>query len=253
MSKNIVYFVGAGPGDVDLITVKGREILSSADVVIYAGSLVNKEHLTYCKQGVLIHNSAAMSLNQVIDVIKNANLENKRVVRLHTGDPSIYGAIKEQMDELDKFNIGYEVIPGVSSFTAAAASIKKEFTLPNVTQTVILTRIEGRTPVPERENIRNLAKIGASMALFLSVNMIDKVVEELKLGYGRNVPVAVIYKATWPDEKIIVGTLDDIAQKVKSEKVERTAQILVGDFIDCEYEKSLLYDESFTHMFREGK
>lgn len=194
-----------------------------------------------------------MSLNQVIDVIKKANLENKKVVRLHTGDPSIYGAIKEQMDELDKFNIDYEVIPGVSSFTAAAAAIKKEFTLPNVTQTVILTRIEGRTPVPERERIKNLAKIGASMALFLSITMIDKVVEELKLGYGKNVPVAVIYKATWTDEKIIIGTLDNISEKVKNEKVERTAQILVGDFIDCEYEKSLLYDESFTHMFREGK
>jgi len=252
-NKNIVYFVGAGPGDIDLITVKGRKILSLADVVIYAGSLVNKEHLTYCKEGVSIYNSASMNLNQVIDVIKKANLENKKVVRLHTGDPSIYGAIKEQMDELDKFDIDYEIIPGVSSFTAAAAVIKKEFTLPNVTQTVILTRIEGRTPVPEREKIKNLAKIGASMALFLSVTMIDKVVEELKLGYGKNVPVAVIYKATWTDEKIIIGTLDNISEKVKNEKVERTAQILVGDFIDCEYEKSLLYDESFTHMFREGK
>ena len=253
MDKNIVYFIGAGPGDPDLITVKGRRILSTADVVIYAGSLVNEDHLIYCKKGTEIHNSSSMSLNDVIKVIKKNNDEGKKIVRLHTGDPSIYGAIKEQMDELDKLGIGYEVIPGVSSFTAAAAAIKKEFTLPNVTQTVILTRIEGKTPVPEREKIRNLAKIGASMALFLSVTMIDKVVEELKIGYGRNVPIAVIYKATWKEEKVILGTLEDIAEKVKSEKVERTAQILVGDFINCEYEKSKLYDESFTHMFREGK
>lgn len=246
----MVYFIGAGPGDVDLITVKGRDILSKADIVIYAGSLVAKEHMDFCKEGVEIHNSASMTLDEVIEVIKNN--KDKLIVRLHTGDPSIYGAIKEQMDELDKYGIEYKVVPGVSSFVAAASSIKKEFTLPSVTQTVILTRVEGRTKVPETEDLEKLASIGASMAIFLSISMIDKVTEKLRKGYGRNVPIAVVARATWEDEKIIIGTLDDIGEKVKAEGINKCAQILVGDFIDCEYEKSLLYDKTFTHMFREG-
>lgn len=249
----MVYFIGAGPGNVDLITVKGRDILTKADVVIYAGSLVSKEHLGFCKDGAEVHNSASMTLEQVIDVMKKSEKENKIVVRLHTGDPAIYGAIKEQMDELDKLNISYEIVPGVSSFTAAASVIKKEFTLPDVTQTVILTRIEGRTPVPDTENLERLAAIGASMAIFLSISMIDKVVEKLRKGYGRNVPIAVVERATWQDERAILGTLDDIAEKVKEAKITKCAQILVGDFIDCEYKKSLLYDKSFTHMFRQGE
>lgn len=249
----MLYFIGAGPGDVDLITVKGRNILSSADVIIYAGSLVSSEHLTFCKEGVEVHNSASMTLEQVIEVTKRADQENKIVVRLHTGDPSIYGAIKEQMDELDKLNIDYKVIPGVSSFTAAAAAISREFTLPEVTQTVILTRVEGRTPVPEAEDIQNLAKIGASMAIFLSISMIDKVVAKLREGYGRNVPIAVVERATWEDERVLLGTLDDIAEKVKEARITKCAQILVGDFIDCEYKKSLLYDKNFTHMFRNAE
>lgn len=251
--ENRLYFIGAGPGDPDLITVKGRRILSEADVIIYAGSLVSNEHFKYCKENVEVYNSASMTLDEVIAVIAKSHKENKKTVRLHTGDPAIYGAIKEQMDELEKLDIPYEVIPGVSSFTAAAAAIQKEFTLPNVSQTIILTRVEGRTPVPEKENLERLASIGASMALFLSVNMIDKVVEKLKKGYGRNVPVAVIQRATWEDQKCVIGTLDDIAQKVKEENITKTAQILVGDFINCEYDKSLLYDGSFTHMFRQGK
>ena len=246
----MVYFIGAGPGDVDLITVKGRDILSKADVVIYAGSLVSSEHLKFCKENVEIHNSASMTLEQVIEVMKD-NRE-KIVVRLHTGDPAIYGAIKEQIDELDKFTIDYEVVPGVSSFTAAASAIKKEFTLPQVTQTVILTRIEGRTPVPEKEDLEKLASIGASMAIFLSISMIDKVVEKLRRGYGRNVPIAVIERATWEDQRVILGTLEDIAKKVEEAGIKKCAQILVGDFINCEYEKSKLYDKAFTHMFREG-
>ncbi|WP_061316218.1 precorrin-4 C(11)-methyltransferase [Clostridium botulinum] len=247
-----VYFIGAGPGNPDLITVKGRDILTKADVVIYAGSLVSKEHLDYCKEGVQVYNSASMTLKEVIKVIQKAHNENKSIVRLHTGDPSIYGAIKEQMDELDKLDICYEVVPGVSSFAAAAASIKKEFTLPGVSQTVILTRVEGRTPVPEKEDLELLASRGASMALFLSVGMIDKVVTKLRKGYGRNVPIAVIQRATWQDEKVVIGTLDDIAKKVKDANITKTAQILVGDFIDCKYDKSLLYDEKFTHEFRKG-
>ena len=167
----MVYFIGAGPGDVDLITVKGREILTKADVVIYAGSLVAKEHMEYCKEDALVYNSAKMTLEEVIEVM-NEN-KDKIIVRLHTGDPAIYGAIKEQMDELEKLNIKYEVVPGVSSFTAAAAAIKKELTLPRVTQTMILTRIEGRTPVPKTEDLEKLAQVGATMCIFLSISMID--------------------------------------------------------------------------------
>lgn len=246
----MVYFIGAGPGDVDLITVKGRDILSTADIVIYAGSLVAKDHLHFCKEGSVAYNSATMTLEDVIRVIK----ENKEkiIVRLHTGDPTIYGAIKEQIDELEKLNIKYKVIPGVSSFTAASAAINKELTLPKITQTVILTRIEGRTPVPETEDLERLAQIGATMCIFLSISMIDKVVEKLRRGYGRNVPIAIVERATWNDERSIIGTLDDIVYKVKEAKITKCAQILVGDFIDCEYDKSLLYDKNFTHMFRDG-
>lgn len=250
----MIYFIGAGPGDVDLITVKGRCALEKADIVIYAGSLVSAEHLGFCKSSTEKYNSASMTLEEVIEVMVKGYKEGKEIVRLHTGDPSIYGAIKEQMDELDKLgDIKYEVIPGVSSFMAAAAAIKKEFTLPSVTQTVILTRVEGRTPVPELEDLENSAKIGASMAIFLSISMIDKVVEKLRSGYGRNVPIAIVERATWEDERVIYGTLDDIALKVKSAGIIKCAQILVGDFIDCDYEKSKLYDKSFSHMFREGK
>ncbi|KGK87041.1 cobalt-precorrin-4 C(11)-methyltransferase [Clostridium sp. HMP27] len=247
-----VYFIGAGPGDVDLITVKGRKILEKADVVIYAGSLVSKEHLDFCKESVEMHNSASMTLEDVIDVMKKAAGQNKMVVRLHTGDPSMYGAIKEQMDELNKFDIKYEVVPGVSSCFAAAAAIKREFTLPGVTQTLILTRVEGRTPVPAGEDLEKLAGTGASMAIFLSISMIEKVVEKLRRGYGKNVPIAIVERATWEDERVILGTLDDIAEKVKEANITKCAQILVGDFIDTEYDKSLLYDKTFTHMFREG-
>lgn len=249
----MVYFIGAGPGDVDLITVKGRRILEMADVVIYAGSLVWDEHLKYCKSGVEKYNSASMTLENVIEVMLKAEKNNKTVVRLHTGDPSIYGAIREQMDELDKSNIEYTVIPGVSSFTASCAAIKKEFTLPGVSQTVIVTRMEGRTPVPELEKLELLAAHRCSMAIFLSVQDITTVVERLVKGYGReDVPVAVVYKATWPEQKIIIGKLNDIAGKVKAEGIGNFSQILVGDFIEGNYERSLLYHPQFTHGFREG-
>ncbi len=247
----MVSFVGAGPGDVELITIKGRKLLEEADVVIYAGSLVSKEHLEFCKEGVELHNSASMTLEEVIQVIERAEKDSLKVVRLHTGDPTIYGAIREQMDLLDSKGISYEVVPGVSSFTAACASIKKEFTLPDVSQTIILTRIEGRTPVPVEEDLESLAKHKASMAIFLSVQDIDRVVERLVKGYGRDdVPVAIVYKATWKDEKVIFGTLRDIEEKVKKEGVTKMAQILVGNFIEGEYERSKLYDPSFTHKFR---
>lgn len=249
----MIYFIGAGPGAVDLITVRGRDLLERAEVVIYAGSLVSKEHLEYCRPDAKIYNSAGMTLEDVMEVMTMEEQMGKTVVRLHTGDPSIYGAIREQMVELDRVGIQYEVVPGVSSFTGAAAAINREFTLPGVTQTVILTRVEGRTPVPETEDLERLASIGASMAIFLSVSMIDKVVEKLKNGYKKNVAIAVVERATWDDEKIIIGHLDDIAQKVKDNNITKCAQILVGDFIDSDFEKSLLYDKSFSHMFRDAE
>ena len=249
----MIYFIGAGPGAVDLITVRGRDILERAEVVIYAGSLVSKEHLEYCRPDAKIYNSAGMTLEDVMEIMTMEEQMGKTVVRLHTGDPSIYGAIREQMVELDRVGIQYEVIPGVSSFTGAAAAINREFTLPGVTQTVILTRVEGRTPVPETEDLEKLASIGASMAIFLSVSMIDKVVEKLKKGYKKNVAIAVVERATWDDQRIIMGHLDDIAQKVKDNNITKCAQILVGDFIDSDFEKSLLYDKNFSHMFREAE
>lgn len=250
----MVHFVGAGPGDVDLITIKGRRILQEADVVIFAGSLVWEKHLEFCKEGCEKYNSAHMTLEEVIDVMDKSLKEDKKVVRLHTGDPSIYGAIREQMDRLDELGIKYEVIPGVSSFTASCAAIKKEFTLPNVSQTVIITRLEGRTPVPEMEDLEKLASHKCSMAIFLSVADMDRVVEKLKRGYGSDeVPVAVVYKATWPEQRIIRGTLKDIAQKVREAGIKNFSQILVGYFIEGEYERSLLYDPGFTHGFREAQ
>lgn len=247
----MISFVGAGPGNVDLITVKGRRLLEEADIVIYAGSLVSKDHLDFCKEGCQKFNSASMTLEDVIETMEESIQKGLKVVRLHTGDPTIYGAIREQMDMLDEKGILYEVVPGVSSFTAACSSIKKEFTLPDVSQTIILTRIEGRTPVPEKEDLEKLAAHKASMAIFLSVQDIDRVVEKLVKGYKRDdVPVAVVYKATWEDEDIILGSLGNIAEKVKSKGINKMAQILVGDFIDGDYSRSKLYDPTFTHEYR---
>ena len=247
-----VYFIGAGPGDPDLITVKGKKIVERADIIIYAGSLVNKDIIACHKDGAEIYNSAVMNLDEVMEVTVKGIKDNKAVARVHTGDPSIYGAIREQMDILDEHGIEYEVIPGVSSFVASAAAIKKEFTLPDVSQTVICTRLEGRTPVPEAESLESLASHKASMAIFLSVQMIDSVVERLAKYYEKETPVAVIQKATWPDEKIVSGTLENIAELVKKEKITKTAQILVGWFMGDKYSKSKLYDKSFTHEYRKG-
>lgn len=249
----MVYFIGAGPGDVDLITVKGRRLLESADVVIYAGSLVWDAHLKFCKEKCRKYNSASMTLEEVTAVMLEAEASGETTVRLHTGDPSIYGAIREQMDCLEKHNIPYDVVPGVSSFTASCAAIKREFTLPGVSQTVIITRMEGKTPVPEGESLELLASHKCSMAIFLSVQDIEKVVEKLVKGYERqDVPVAVVYKATWPEQKIIFGTLKNIAEKVRNEGISNFSQILVGDFIEGDYERSLLYHPGFSHAFREG-
>lgn len=249
----MIYFVGAGPGDPDLITLKGRRLLEEADVIIYAGSLVSEEHLAYAKKDCLFYNSATMNLDEVLDVMMKEDAPDKSIVRLHTGDPSIYGAIREQMDPLERAGHAFEVVPGVSSFVAAAAAIKKEFTLPDVSQTVILTRIAGRTPVPEKENLVELAKHKASMALFLSVGSIQRVVDALVEGYGRDdVPVAVVYRATWADENVVMGTLADIADKVRDENIVKQAQILVGDFLGDEYALSKLYDKHFTTEYRKG-
>ncbi|MFZ7120687.1 MAG: precorrin-4 C(11)-methyltransferase [Eubacteriaceae bacterium] len=248
-----VYFIGAGPGDPELITIKGKNIIEKSDVVIYAGSLVNPKVLEYCKKNVDIYNSASMNLEEVLEVIVKAVSNGKDVARVHTGDPSIYGAIREQIDYLEKENIICKVIPGVSSFTASAATLKKEFTLPDVSQTIICTRLEGRTPVPEDESLEKLASHKTSMAIFLSVQMIEDVINKLLIHYPSTTPIAVIQKASWPDEKIVLGTLEDIALKVKEENITKTAQILVGDFLGNKYELSKLYDKNFTHMYRVGK
>lgn len=247
-----VYFIGAGPGDPELITVKGQRIVKEADVIIYAGSLVPKEVIDCHKEGAEIYNSAFMNLDEVIEVMVKAIKENKKVARVHTGDPAIFGAHREQMDILDTYGIEYEVIPGVSSFLASAAAIKKEFTLPNVSQTVICTRLEGRTPVPEKESLESLASHRASMAIFLSVHMIAEVVKKIATHYPMTTPIAVVQRATWQDQKIVIGTLENIEEKVKAANISKTAQILVGDFLGNEYEKSKLYDKTFSHEYRKG-
>lgn len=250
-----VFFVGAGPGDPELITLKGKRLLANADVIVYAGSLLNPAILKFSKQGAKLYDSAAMSLDEIIKTMVDAAKEGNTVVRLHDGDPSFYGAIKEQMDHLEKEGIEYEVVPGVSSLQAAAASLKRELTLPGVSQTVIITRPEGRTPVTEAENLAELAKHKATMAIFLGISAIDTVVEKLRLGgYSEDTPVAVVYKASWREEKIVKGTLSDIAEKVRKAEIKSTAIILVGEVLDPKsYGYSKLYDASFTHSFRKGQ
>lgn len=249
-----VHIVGAGPGDPELITRKGYRLVQEADVVIYAGSLVNPAILEACKEGCEIHNSASMSLDDVLAVTKASVAEGKTVVRLHTGDPAIYGAIQEQMDALKEMGITYDVTPGVSSFLATAAALQQEYTLPNVTQTVIITRMEGRTPMPEKEKLSMLASHGATMCIFLSVQMIDKVAAELiEGGYDKTTPVAIVVKASWPDQRIIRGTLETIADVVAEEGVIRQAMIVVSRVLDTNYELSKLYDKGFAHMYRDAK
>lgn len=254
MSSVQVYFVGAGPGDPDLITVKGRKMLEEADIVVYAGSLVNPAVLAVTPAGCEIHNSASMTLDEVIAVMKAGVEQGKKVVRLHTGDPSIYGAIQEQIDLLNKLEIRWQVVPGVSSFLAAAAALGQEYTLPGVSQTVIITRMEGRTPVPEKEQIRSLAAHQTTMCIFLSVHMFGELVQELlDGGYAADTPVAVVEKASWPEQRIFRGTLTTIADQLVAAGVSRTAMVIVGDVLAREYEQSRLYAPEFGHMFREAK
>ncbi len=248
-----VYIVGAGPGDPELITVRGQKLLKKADVIIYAGSLVNPAILNVAKAGAEIFNSASMTLPEVIAKIDESVKAGKTVVRLHTGDPAIYGAIQEQMDELKKRDIEFEVVPGVSSFLATAAALKQEYTLPDISQTVIITRSEGRTPVPDRESLRSLAAHRATMCIFLSVHMMREVVEELTAGgYEPSTPIAIVHKASWPEQKIIRATLETIADKVQEEGISRTAMIVVGDCLDTDYSLSRLYAPEFSHMFRKA-
>ena len=250
----MVHFVGAGPGAPDLITLRGAALLKQADVIIYAGSLVNPALLELARADCEVHNSAEMTLEQVIGVMKQAEAAGKTTVRLHTGDPCVYGAIREQMDALDALGIPYDDVPGVSSFCGAAAALRAEYTLPGVSQSVILTRLAGRTPVPEAESLASMASHGASMAVFLSSGMLDKVQEELLKGaYTADTPAALVYKATWPEEKTVRCTVGTLAQAGEQAGIRKTALVLVGDFLDAPYEKSKLYDPAFTTEFREGR
>lgn len=249
----MIHFVGAGSGAEDLITLRGAKHLAEADVVIYAGSLVNPALLKNCRADCEIYDSASMTLEAVLAVMDRAESEGKTTVRLHTGDPSIYGAIREQMDALDARGYAYDVTPGVSSFCGAAAALRAEYTLPNVSQTVIITRAEGRTPVPEREQLRKLASHGSTMVLFLSSSLLEKAQQELiEGGYDPDTPAAIVYKATWPDEKVFRCTVSTLAQTARDNHVTKTALITVGGFLGDRYDRSLLYDPGFSHGCREA-
>jgi precorrin-4/cobalt-precorrin-4 C11-methyltransferase len=252
-----VHFIGAGPGDPELITVKGARLLREADVVVFAGSLVDRELVQTYAPGAEVLDSAGMTLEETIEVMAAAVASGKRVVRLHTGDPSIYGAIQEQMTALDLLGIDYGVVPGVTSAFAAAAALRQELTLPEISQTVIFTRIEGKTPVPEKERLADLSRTGATLVIYLSVAMIDRVVAEmLEGGCTPATPAAVVCRASWPDEQVVEGSLADIAAKTREAGIDRQALIIVGDVLRVRSEglraKSLLYDKGFSHGFRRG-
>ncbi len=249
----MIYFIGAGPGAVDLITVKGKELLEKADLIIYAGSLVNPKLLDYAKPECVIMDSASMTLEEVIAAMVPAAQEGKLVVRLHTGDPSVYGAHREQIDMLRSYDLDFEIVPGVSSFCAAAAALDAEYTLPNVSQSVIITRMEGRTPVPNKQKIADYAAHKATMVIFLSSGMLEKLQTELiKGGYSADTPAAIVYKASWPDEKVVRCTVGTIAACAAEHNITKTALITVGNFLGYEYERSELYNPTYTHMFRQA-
>lgn len=250
----MVHIVGAGPGAPDLITLRGAALLKSADVVIYAGSLVNPALLELCRPDCEIHNSAKMTLENVVSVIAQAEREGRTTVRLHTGDPSLFGAIREQMDEFEKLGIEYDVTPGVSSFCGAAAALGAEYTLPAVSQSLIITRMAGRTPVPEREKLSAMSAPGASMVLFLSAGLLEGVTRELTQGaYTEDTPAAIVYKATWPEQKVVRCTVGSLAKAAEENGIHETALILVGDFLRGTVERSRLYDPGFTTAFREAE
>ncbi|WMJ84971.1 precorrin-4 C(11)-methyltransferase [Oscillospiraceae bacterium LTW-04] len=250
----MISFIGAGSGAADLITLRGARLLERADVIIYAGSLVNPELLQMAKPECSVYNSAQMTLEEVMAEMLSAAAQQKQVVRLHTGDPCLYGAIREQMDRLDEAGVTYEYVPGVSSFCGAAAALKAEYTLPEVTQSVIITRMAGRTPVPSKESIASFAAHGATMVIFLSAGLTESLQRELLSGgYSPDTPAAIVFKATWPEEKVLrctVGTLHATAQK---NNIIHTALITVGDFLGDDYARSKLYDPAFTTAFRKGE
>lgn len=248
------YFVGAGPGDPELLTLKGRKLLKQADVIIYTGSLIDPSILNYAKSTALTYNSATMHLDQIVELIARNVKQGKRVVRLCSGDPSLYGATQEQIDRLESQRIDCELIPGVSSFLAAAASLRRELTLPSVSQTVIITRPSGRTPAPRSESIKSLAKHGATMVIFLAAQQIRRLCRDLaEGGYPKKTPAAVLYKVSWPEETVIRGTIDNIAGKVERSKISKTAIVIVGRILSKEeYSRSKLYDPLFTHAHRKG-
>lgn len=251
----MIYFVGAGSGAADLITVRGQNLIKRADVVIYAGSLVNPALLNDTKKDCLIYDSAKLNLPQVLDLMKRFDAQGKEIVRLHTGDPCLYGAVREQMDALDECGIAYESCPGVSSFCGAAAALGLEYTLPGITQTVILTRMAGRTDVPERESIEKLASHGATMVLFLSAGMAGELQQRLMDGgYRKDTPAAIVYKATWPEEQKFCCSVGTLEETMRENKITKTALIIVGDVVaHTGYEKSKLYDPTFETGFRKAK
>ena len=249
----MIHFIGAGPGAADLITVRGARLLREADVIIYAGSLVNPALLENKKEDCAVYDSASMTLEDVIDVMKATEASGGTTVRLHTGDPSLYGAIREQMDRLDELEIAYDVTPGVSSFSGAAAALEAEYTLPEVSQSVIITRMAGRTPVPEREKLSKMASHGCTMVLFLSTGLLKDVERELmEGGYEPDTPAAIVYKATWPEQRVYRCTVSTLARTAKENQVTKTALITVGGFLSGQYERSKLYDPGFTHGYRVG-
>ena len=249
-----LYFVGAGPGDPKLLTLKAYELLKECDLCLWAGSLINPQILEVVSSKATIVDSASLDLNEIVDLMVKYYQEGKKVVRLHTGDPSIYGAIAEQMTLLDEKNIPYEVVPGVSSFQATAAALKMELTLPEVTQTVILSRVEGATPVPEHQSLEVLAQSRSTLCLFLSVSKIEEITKRLSPFYGEDCPIAVVYRASWPDQVIMRGTFKTIAKEINANSVSKTAMIVVGPAITRKGGKlSKLYDPKFTHEYREGK
>jgi precorrin-4/cobalt-precorrin-4 C11-methyltransferase len=251
---SMVHFVGAGPGAADLITLRGKTLIENADAIIYAGSLVNPALLDFARDDCKIYNSALMTLDEVVETIQAAVAAGKTVVRLHTGDPSLYGAIREQIERLAALNIQYEICPGVSSFSAAAASLNAEYTLPGVSQTVILTRAAGKTPVPEGEAIRALAAHKATMVLFLSAGLLDTLTIDLIAGgYALDTPAAIVYKASWPDEKIVRCTVAELANRAAANGITKTALICVGNFLGTDYELSRLYASDFSTEYREAK
>ena len=248
-----VYFVGAGPGDPELLTVKARRLLEHARLCIYAGSLINPQIVELLPSAAQRYDSAGMDLQQIIALVQRAQQQNVDVMRLHTGEPAIYGAIGEQMDALDRLGIDYEVVPGISAFQAAAAALKKELTLPEVSQTVILTRTAGRTPMPAGQELERLAATGATLCVFLSTQQIKHVAQVVAAHYGPACPVAMVHHASWPDQRIITGTAADIAEQVHAAGLKQTAIILAGPALSGQGPKSKLYDKSFTHGFREGQ